>query len=262
MGSLLLHTLIWSSFSGTALPPAAPSKEAQVQVLAFTGDVSAAIAKETCAAVEQNFALPCRYRLVRRKDNWNKTKKRIDAAAFLDAQFVKSASQTDPRRAAEKRGQINLWLTSKDLYEGTRPFVFGIMSMTDRIGIVSLHRLKSWDHEITKRRLKKVVVHELAHALDLGHHDLDSCVMQVEPDLAHLDQGSSSLCRRCRAKAARTTRHMRRKGQFLWDRAVGHKVRGELRQAQSMLLALIEEKKTDPAIQAKAQSMWSRLLTK
>lgn len=262
MGSLLLHTLIWSSFSGTALPPQAPAKPAQVQVLAYSGDVSTAIAKETCSAIENNFSLPCRYRIVRRNQTWLQGKKRIDAAAFLDAQFSRSANQTDPRRAAPKRGQITLWLTSKDLYEGTRPFVFGIMSMTDRIGIVSLHRLKSWDREVTKRRLKKVVVHELAHALDLGHHDLDSCVMQVEPDLAHLDQGSSSLCPRCRAKASRTAQNMQRQGQFLWDRAIGHKVRGELRQAQSMLLALLEEKQTDPEIQANAQSLWSRLLTK
>lgn len=261
MGSLILHTLIWSGVAHLAQAPS--PNQAQVEVRAVQGDVPEHLVKSTCKAIEANFTLPCRYTYVGKPAGWNNANHRIDAASFLDAQFSHSASSTNPKRASKKGGQIVLWLTSKDLYEGSRPFVFGIMSMTDRIGIVSTHRI--WDPmsmNVTEKRLQKVVVHELAHALDLGHHDLDSCVMQVEPDLAHLDKGSSSLCEHCRKRAASTTRRIQRKGQFLWDRANGHKVRGELRQAQNLLLPLIREPRVNPELKARAQAMWSRLLTK
>lgn len=255
--------MVWSGVTNPATPVAEPAKP-HVQIYAVFGDVDLPILKSTCQSIKKNFSLPCRYKLASTPPRWTSRDNRIDAAAFLDAQFTYSAAHTLPNRSTHKRGQIDLWLTSKDVYEGTRPFVFGIMSMTDRIGIVSLYRIRHpKDQSLTMSRLNKVVIHELAHALDLGHHDLDSCVMQVEPDLAHLDSGSSTLCPRCRATASRSMNRMARKGQFLWDRAIGLKVRGELRRAQSLLLALIRNKRTvHPELNDQAKTLWSRLLTK
>lgn len=267
MGSLLIHTMLWSSVAAAATNQATPARtqaSLQVQVYAVKGDLDASLAKSTCKAIEDNFSLPCRYKLVPQPERWTTRDNRIDAAAFLDAQFSHSARQAaSPVRVSHKSGQIDLWLTSKDVYEGSRPYVFGIMSMTDRIGIVSLYRMLDLARPaLTTKRFHKVVIHELAHALDLGHHDLDSCVMQVEPDLAHLDKGSSRLCRTCRKHAIRTINRLQRKGQFLWDRIAGHRVRGQLHQARGLLLPLLRESKVHPELQNQAQRLWSSLLTK
>lgn len=261
MHSLLLSTLIWSGLSA-AQAPQQPAHEAPgVQVYAIEGEISAKAARESCKTIEKNFSLPCQWAFKDLSSVWNSPDSRIDAAAFLDARFEQSISETQLHQAKSKAGKIELWLTSKDLYEGGRPFVFGITSMTDRIALVSTYRLKHpKSAKITSMRLEKVVVHELAHALDLGHHDQDNCVMQIEPDIAHLDGGSTTLCTRCRGLAAQATRRFHRKGQFLWDRALGSKVRGNIPYTQRLLSPLVKNGGIDPIIEIRAKQLWASLL--
>ncbi|MFN3198316.1 MAG: tetratricopeptide repeat protein [Bradymonadia bacterium] len=99
-------------------------------------------------------------------------------------------------------------LTNADLFEnGSGRFVFGLASVVDRVGVVSLARYRGhwWDNPSDPVRfhelMYKVVVHEVGHTLGIQEHCPDTrCAMREDRTLEDLVESPSRLCHRCRSR--------------------------------------------------------------
>ncbi len=161
------------------------------------GDVDAAQAAYTCRVVVEVFHTPCRVLrgqpLPRR--HLNAARNQYDADGLIDVLF-----RDMPTDAVGLLG-----LTNGDLYDGRRPrFVFGLASLVDRVGLVSMARYRgTWWGEAADLprfldRLYKVVVHEVGHTLGLAHCPNRRCVMRDDATLEALDDSPRRFCRGCR----------------------------------------------------------------
>lgn len=94
-----------------------------------------------------------------------------------------------------------LGVTAADLYAGGLNFVFGIATPAGRKALVSLARLgMGTDRAGYVARMLKEAVHELGHALGLGHCADARCVMRFSNSLADTDAKGDFLCARCRKR--------------------------------------------------------------
>jgi len=157
---------------------------------------------------------------------WNPERAQLDARTLLDLLF---AQGRDPAAL------IELDLTHVDIYEGNKPFVFGLASLTDRVAVVSLARVTTGGPQF-EHRLSKLVRHEVAHTLGLHHHDDTQCVMRQDPTVGSLDTAPTAPCEGCRQHLDRRARAVARPGQADLDRALGHIVRGDVLSARATLV--------------------------
>lgn len=133
---------------------------------------------------------------------------------------------------------MELDITPVDIYEEDKPYVFGLASLTDRVAIVSLARVDD-DAVRLPRRLGKLVLHEVGHAMGLHHHDEATCVMRQDPTVAALDTAPDGPCERCHRRLRRDAHELARPGQLALDRARSHLVRGEDEVARQYLVSML-----------------------
>lgn len=106
-----------------------------------------------------------------------------------------------PARPNEAVGVLGL--TTVDLWPGEGwNFVFGQASITERVGVWSLHRFGNPDGEEDewqqyRRRTFKVALHETGHMLGMPHCIYYECLMNGSNHLAEMDSRPLWLCPEC-----------------------------------------------------------------
>jgi len=95
-----------------------------------------------------------------------------------------------------------LGITAMDLTIPGWNFVFGIGSLTDRVGVWSMRRLASpkESREVHLRRIAQVAVHELGHMFGLWHCTAYACGMNGSNTLQESDAAPMAFCPECDAK--------------------------------------------------------------
>ena len=98
---------------------------------------------------------------------------------------------------------IRLAITDFDLYKTSHRFVFGDGDETNRVAVVSLHRLRSQFYgeepdanQLFQRTLKESV-HQLGHALGLKHCFNARCAMYYSNSVFETDNKSPHFCEVC-----------------------------------------------------------------
>jgi archaemetzincin len=115
-----------------------------------------------------------------------------------------------PRLPADAAAYISF--TASDLWPGKGwNFVFGQASLTERVGVWSVHRYGNPDQseEAYRRvllRTLKVAVHETGHMFSIKHCTAHECVMGGSNNLDETDRAPVWLCPQCMAKLCWATR--------------------------------------------------------
>jgi len=98
---------------------------------------------------------------------------------------------------------IVLGVTALDLYVPGLNFVFGEAHLPGKVAIISLFRLhpefygQSADKQLFYDRAVKEAVHEVGHALGLGHCKNPLCVMFFSNSILDTDRKKSKFCEKC-----------------------------------------------------------------
>lgn len=168
---------------------------------------------------------------------WDVDRAQLDARRALHALF-------DGR---SRDAVVELHVTSLDLYEPGKPYVFGLASLPDRTALLSLARLQGEEpgreHAQERARLQTLVRHEFGHAVGLTHHDVEDCVMRQDSTVATLDLAPDGPCLVCRRGLERRLERLGRPGQTALDRARGLLVRDRRDEARR---TLVEALRTHP----------------
>lgn len=96
-----------------------------------------------------------------------------------------------------------LAITEVDLYIPMLTFVYGQAQLSGKIAIVSVARLKQEfyglppEKDLTVRRIRKEVSHELGHTFGLVHCADKDCLMSLSTDILQVDLKSENFCRNC-----------------------------------------------------------------
>jgi archaemetzincin len=91
-----------------------------------------------------------------------------------------------------------LVLTGRDLSAGNRSWVFGYADRRRAVAVVSTCRIcVPGDPQVTARRLRGVIAHELGHLRGLAHCPTPGCVMHAARNPAELDSRRDRPCGRC-----------------------------------------------------------------
>lgn len=195
--------------------------------------------RQACRRLLEAFAIRCQVgeprALVEVFPYWNAERSQLDARATLDALF---------RTPRDPEGLIELDLTHLDIFEGDKPFVFGLASLTDRVAIVSLARIRNPGDKFG-HRLAKLVRHEVAHTLGLHHHAERDCVMRQDPTPESLDTAPTRPCPRCHQSVQTQLARLSRPGQRHLDASRGHLVRGDLLAARAGVAAALRARIAD-----------------
>lgn len=144
-------------------------------------------------------------------------------------------------------------LTNADLFEaGKSHFVFGLASLVDRVGIVSLARYRGpwWGEQENRARFferaYKVIIHEVAHTLGLGHCPNPHCAMREDATLKALDESPRRFCKRCQATLKQSLSPD--PGRWHYLRAHSHLNRAQLAQAVFHFERAAEIHPSDPRV--------------
>lgn len=93
-----------------------------------------------------------------------------------------------------------------DLFIPILTYIFGQAFLGGRTAIASIYRLSNERYGLKEidnyllTRFTKEVIHELGHTFGLIHCHVPGCVMGSSTYVEDIDQKSSSLCIKCRAK--------------------------------------------------------------
>ena len=96
-----------------------------------------------------------------------------------------------------------LAITEVDLFIPMLTFVYGQAQLAGKMAIVSIARLKPEfyglpaDKDLTVRRIRKEVSHELGHTFGLVHCADKSCLMSLSTEIMQVDLKSENFCRNC-----------------------------------------------------------------
>lgn len=196
-----------------------PGSQATYYVRAM-GPVSEKHTHFACDVIEEVFRLRCKVMpaLPLPVHAYDVDRNQHDADQLIDGLF-----RGIPDNALGMMG-----LTNVDLFErGSGRFVFGLASVVDRVGVVSLARYRGrwWDNPANPVRfhelLYKVVVHEVGHTLGMQEHCPDSrCAMREDRTLEDLVESPTRLCHRCRKKARQGVQQ--KPGSAAWHYLRGH----------------------------------------
>ena len=212
-------------------------------VVRALGPVEAGNLRAACRTLLQRYPLRCEVqsgqRLFDTLAAWNADRAQLDARQILDLAF----------RMRTGDALVELWVTELDMYDQGKPFVFGLASVTDRVGIVSLARIVDpLDNAVTEHRLNKLVLHEVGHAIGLPHHAASSCVMRQDPSTQSLDTAPEALCSECHATLAAQAQVLARPGQVELDRTRGHLVRSEVEAARFRAVRALWDFPSEPEL--------------
>ncbi len=120
-----------------------------------------------------------------------------------------------------------LALTDVDLFIPMVTFVYGQAQLSSpsepdfdrrKFAVVSLARLRqqfyglSPDKDLTVRRLRKEVSHELGHTFGLVHCGDKSCLMSLSTEVFQIDMKSDDFCRSCWVVLEENLKAIRKKG--------------------------------------------------
>lgn len=107
----------------------------------------------------------------------------------------------EPRRP--KDALAVLAITATDLFPGEDwNFVFGLASLSERIGVWSLHRYGDPGSEEFRRRLFKVAAHETGHMFGIEHCIAYECLMNASKSRLAVDLAPMWCCPECVQKVA------------------------------------------------------------
>jgi len=101
----------------------------------------------------------------------------------------------------ERASERVLGVTEVDLYSPGLNFVLGIANTGGRAALISFARLRQGaDERRFRERALKEAVHELGHALGLGHCPDPDCVMHFSNRLSDTDRKRGTYCATCFAR--------------------------------------------------------------
>lgn len=199
-------------------------------VVRALGPVPSELLREPCRVLLAEYPVRCVVRGSRSGTEvlgaWDVDRAQLDAREVLDVLF-----ETRSRDAV-----VELDLTTLDLYEDGKPYVFGLASLPDRTALLSLARLSSDEPGQEQARLRTLVRHEFGHAVGLTHHDVVDCVMRQDPTVASLDRAPEGPCLACQGGLDVQLERLARPGQTALDRARSLLVRGRREEARRTLV--------------------------
>ena len=114
-------------------------------------------------------------------------------------------SSFEPRATGDK----NVIITDVDIFIPIFTHVFGLASLGGKLAAVSLHRLNPEfyglppDRAWLQSRLKKEIIHEFGHLVNLRHCNNYRCVMASSNTADDLDIKGDHFCQACRTQMAR-----------------------------------------------------------
>lgn len=118
----------------------------------------------------------------------------------FNAKFVLNEVLT-PRRPEDALAVLAI--TATDLYPDEKwNFVFGLASLSERIGVWSLSRYGDPNSEEFRRRLFKVALHETGHMFGIEHCIAYDCLMNSSQSRLALDLSPLWCCPECVQKVA------------------------------------------------------------
>ncbi|MBI4617896.1 MAG: hypothetical protein HY720_30070 [Planctomycetes bacterium] len=115
---------------------------------------------------------------------WSPDRQQYDAEAILDD--LAAAVPSDALAVAA--------FTDRDLYSGRLNFVFGLASLTRRVGVYSIHRYGDPHSREGLRRTLKVANHEIGHMFGIRHCVFYRCSMNGSNSLAESDARPIHYC--------------------------------------------------------------------
>jgi len=127
-------------------------------------------------------------------DAYNKDRRQYDAGKLLDDVML-------PRVRKRKDALAMIGLANRDLYHGHLNFVFGVASLSNRVGVYSVHRFGEAagndDGKLELLRTVKLASHEMGHIFGMLHCTFYECVLNGSNSLAETDGRPAFLCPVC-----------------------------------------------------------------